>query len=64
MPKVISVLEDLETLASKNEEEVAIISNLQMAVSRLESEKLARAQERSRFECVSSSHFTSHGCDF
>ena len=53
MPKVITVLEHLETLASNYQKENSEISELKFAVERLESEKSAKASERIKYEQVS-----------
>lgn len=53
MPKVISVLEELEDMAIRQEQETHEISSLKSAVARLEAEKLARALDRTRYEKVS-----------
>ena len=52
MPKVIGVLEQLEILAGRNQRENTEIGELRFAVERLETEKLAKAQERARYELV------------
>lgn len=52
MPKVISVLEQLEELASSNQKENAEISELKFAVERLTAEKVAKTEERHRYEQV------------
>ena len=52
MPKVINVLEHLEILASKNQKENSEIMELQFAVERLHSEKVAKAHDREQYEKV------------
>ncbi len=53
MPKVISVLEHLENLAAKNQKENAEIGELRYAVEKLQAEKVAKAEQRERYEKVS-----------
>ncbi len=53
MPKVISVLEHLEILAAKNQKENAEIGELRFAVEKLQAEKIARAEQREKYEQVS-----------
>lgn len=53
MPKVISVLEELEDFAQRFDSEGRELIALQLAVQRLELEKLDRAQDQSRSEKVS-----------
>lgn len=50
MPKVIGVLEQLEILAGRNQRENAEIADLRLTIERLETEKIAKAEERSRYE--------------
>uniref|UniRef100_A0A1I8IQW4 Homeobox domain-containing protein n=1 Tax=Macrostomum lignano TaxID=282301 RepID=A0A1I8IQW4_9PLAT len=50
MPKVISVLEELEDLATRHETESKELVDLQRVVDRLETEKVSRQGDRSRFE--------------
>lgn len=50
MPKVISVLEELEDYAQRFEAEDREISTLQVAAERLEREKLERVQDREKYE--------------
>ncbi|XP_014674062.1 PREDICTED: RILP-like protein homolog [Priapulus caudatus] len=50
MPKVITVLEQLEALAQRNERESAQISDLQFTVEKLEAHKSAKSSERMKFE--------------
>ena len=52
MPKVIYVLEQLEYLAGRNQKENTEISDLRLAVERLEAEKVAKAEERARYQQV------------
>ncbi|VEL29304.1 unnamed protein product [Protopolystoma xenopodis] len=52
MPKVISVLEELEDYATRFESEDREIITLQAAVERLEAEKNERAEDQSRYEKV------------
>lgn len=52
MPKVIRVLEQLETLASRFERDNEEICQLRATVEKLEAEKSEKAQERSKFEQV------------
>lgn len=54
MPKVINVLEHLEVLATKNERENAAVQELKSRIVKLESEKIEKAEDRQRFERVSS----------
>lgn len=53
MPKVITALEHLEVLASKNERETNKIQELQAKISKLEIDKLEKAEDRLRYERVS-----------
>lgn len=50
--QVICALETLESLAGHNEKENEEILELQNTVSRLESDKQSRMQERTKFEKV------------
>uniref|UniRef100_A0A915AI27 RILP-like protein n=1 Tax=Parascaris univalens TaxID=6257 RepID=A0A915AI27_PARUN len=50
MPKVISALETLESLANHNERENEEILSLRKTVERLENEKQAKQQDRLKFE--------------
>ncbi|XP_014203868.1 RILP-like protein homolog isoform X2 [Copidosoma floridanum] len=50
MPKVISALELLENLATKNERENTTVQELQAKVAQLESDKIGKAEDRQRFE--------------
>ena len=52
MPKVITVLEHLENLASRNQKENAEIVELRYAVEKLQAEKAAKAEQRERYEQV------------
>ncbi|VDP94363.1 unnamed protein product [Echinostoma caproni] len=52
MPKVISVLEELEDFAQRFDSEGRELVALQLAVQRLELEKLDRVQDQSRSEKV------------
>ena len=52
MPKVITVLEHLENLAAKNQKENAEIGELRYAVEKLQAEKVAKAEQRERYEQV------------
>ena len=52
MPKVITVLEHLENLASRNQKENAEIVELRYAVEKLQTEKAAKAEQRERYEQV------------
>ena len=52
MPKVISVLELLETLTIKKERENDELNELRMRINSLEMEKAARNNEREKFEKV------------
>lgn len=52
MPKVINVLELLESLTIKNEQENDELSELRMRVSCLEAEKTQRTNEKEKFEKV------------
>ena len=53
MPKVISVLEQLEILANNAQKENAEIGELTVAVERLTAEKVAKTEERHRYEQAS-----------
>ena len=53
MPRVINILEHLETLAGKNQKEDAELTELTFAVQRLEADKANKAEERERYEKVS-----------
>lgn len=53
MPKVITALEHLEILATKNERENSNIQDLQAKILKLESDKLEKAEDRVRYERVS-----------
>ncbi|KAK7585845.1 hypothetical protein V9T40_000024 [Parthenolecanium corni] len=50
MPKVISALEHLESLATKNERENTLLDDLRNRIMKLENEKHTRAEERLKFE--------------
>ncbi|KAL1502704.1 hypothetical protein ABEB36_007811 [Hypothenemus hampei] len=50
MPKVISALEMLENLATKNERENTLLNELQLKISQLENDKLEKAEYRQKFE--------------
>ncbi|KAL7288085.1 hypothetical protein TKK_0017873 [Trichogramma kaykai] len=50
MPKVISALELLENLATKNERENTQVQELTAKISQLESDKIGKAEDRQRFE--------------
>ncbi|XP_049840774.1 RILP-like protein homolog isoform X6 [Schistocerca gregaria] len=50
MPKVISALENLEALATKNERENTTVEELRARIAKLESDKLEKAEDRQRFE--------------
>ena len=52
MPKVINVLEQLEILASSNQKENAEISELRIDIERLTAEKVAKTEERHKYEQV------------
>ncbi len=52
MPKVINALEHLESLATKNERENTILEDLRNRIIKLENDKHARAEDRSKFEKV------------
>ena len=54
MPKVINVLEHLEILSTRNQKENAEINDLKYTIERLHAEKKSKAEERARFEEVSS----------
>jgi len=53
LPKVISALEHLENFASKNEKENNVLQELTAKITRLEMEKIEKAEDRQRFEAVS-----------
>ena len=53
MPKVINVLELLENLTIKNEQENEELNELKIKVSYLEAEKYQKINEREKFEKVS-----------
>ncbi|KAI4454809.1 zinc finger protein dzip1 [Holotrichia oblita] len=50
MPKVINALENLEYLATKNERENTLLSELKSKISQLENDKLEKAEYRRKFE--------------
>ncbi|XP_050310640.1 LOW QUALITY PROTEIN: RILP-like protein homolog [Anthonomus grandis grandis] len=50
MPKVISALELLENLATRNERENTLLNDLQLKISQLENDKLEKAEYRQKFE--------------
>lgn len=50
MPKVISALELLENLATRNEREVTTVQELTSRISQLENDKIGKAEDRQRFE--------------
>ncbi|XP_063219416.1 RILP-like protein homolog isoform X2 [Bacillus rossius redtenbacheri] len=50
MPKVISALEHLELLATKNELENTTVEELRSRITQLENDKLEKAEDRHRFE--------------
>lgn len=52
MPKVISSLEHLESLATKNERENTVLDDLRNRIMKLENDKHTRAEERLKFEKV------------
>lgn len=52
MPKVISALEHLESLATKNERENVILEDLKNRIIKLENDKHIRAEDRLKFEKV------------
>lgn len=52
MPKVINALENLEYLATKNERENTLLSELKSRISQLENDKLEKAEYRRKFEKV------------
>ncbi|CAK9292506.1 unnamed protein product [Gordionus sp. m RMFG-2023] len=52
MPKVVKVLEELEALAERNEQDNLEISNLTYAVEKLETEKTERKWEKLKYEKV------------
>lgn len=52
MPKVISALELLEYLATKNERENTHLIELKARISQLENDKLEKAEYRQKFEKV------------
>lgn len=52
MPKVISALELLENLATRNERENTLLHELQAKISQLENDKLEKAEYRQKFEKV------------
>lgn len=54
MPKVITALEHLEVLASKNERVNSNVQELEAKIQKLESDKLEKAEDRIRYERVSS----------
>ena len=57
MPKVITVLEHLENLAARNQKENAEIGELRYAVEKLQAEKVAKAEQRERYEQVTNQIF-------
>lgn len=52
IPKCILALEALEKLATKNEREASIIHDLNDHITKLENEKLERAETKKKFEEV------------
>ncbi|XP_065201364.1 RILP-like protein homolog isoform X2 [Planococcus citri] len=50
MPRVINALEHLESLATKNERENAILEDLKNRIVKLENDKHVRAEDRLKFE--------------
>lgn len=52
MPRVINALEHLESLATKNERENAILEDLKNRIVKLENDKHVRAEDRLKFEKV------------
>ncbi|XP_060533566.1 RILP-like protein homolog isoform X2 [Cylas formicarius] len=50
MPKVINALELLENLATRNERENTLLTELQLKISQLENDKLEKAEYRQKFE--------------
>uniref|UniRef100_A0A1B6KHP7 RH1 domain-containing protein n=1 Tax=Graphocephala atropunctata TaxID=36148 RepID=A0A1B6KHP7_9HEMI len=50
MPKVITALEHLEVLATKNERENSNVQDLEAKILKLESDKLEKAEDRLRYE--------------
>lgn len=56
MPKVINALENLEYLATKNERENTLLSELKSKISQLENDKLEKAEYRRKFEKVIKIH--------
>ena len=52
MPKVINVLEHLEELTSKEQDDSSEIEELRYTIERLEAEKAAKAEEREKYEQV------------
>ncbi|KAG8251815.1 Rab interacting lysosomal protein-like 1 [Homalodisca vitripennis] len=55
MPKVITALEHLEVLATKNERENSNVQDLEAKILKLESDKLEKAEDRLRYERILSS---------
>ena len=62
MPKVINVLEHLEILSTRNQKENAEINDLKYTIERLHAEKKSKAEERARFEEVSSELSAGQSC--
>lgn len=52
IPKCITALEWLEALASKNEQEISLIQELNDKIAKLEDEKVERAETKKKFEKV------------
>ena len=52
MPKIITVLEQLEILANNNQKENAEIAELKFTIERLQADKKAKAEERIKYEKV------------
>lgn len=50
IPKVVSALESLEGLATKNERENTTVEDLRSRITKLESDKVEKAEDRQRFE--------------
>lgn len=50
MPKVVSALELLESLATRNERENTLLNELQLKISQLENDKREKAEYRQKFE--------------
>lgn len=50
MPKVVAALEQLESFAARSERDISNITELRNTITRLETEKIGKAEDRERFE--------------